>query len=134
MSIEHIRNLKASADEPKPRKTYQIPKVSKKRQKKLDDQKDLQKKDHEFYKEIWAASPHSCVECKRKLGKIPSTLFFHHLLPKRSHPQYRHVPENIAVVCADCHQQVESNIDKTPIVKALTIEAEKNCHKWEVEL
>jgi 5-methylcytosine-specific restriction endonuclease McrA len=133
VSIEHIRNLKALADEPKPKKQYVIPKVSKKRQKKLEDQKDIQKKDHEFYKEIWAASPHTCVECKRKLGRIPNTIYFHHLLPKRNYPQYRRVPENIGIVCPDCHQQVEVNIDKTPTLKRLTEEAEKNCHKWEVE-
>lgn len=132
MSIDHIRNLKALADEPKAKKYYSIPKVSKKRQKKLEDQKDMQKLDHQFYMEIWRSSPHTCVECKRKLGKTPSTLFFHHLLPKRLYTNFRHVPENICLLCADCHSQTEVNIDKTPIVKALTLEAEKNCHKWEI--
>lgn len=133
MGLKELQNIREHRDEPKPVKKYTIPKISKKRQKKLDAQKDLQKLDHDFYKEVWAASPHSCVECKRKLGRIPNTMYFHHLLPKRNYPQYRHVPENIAIVCADCHQQVEVNIDKTPIVKALTLEAEKNCHKWEIE-
>jgi 5-methylcytosine-specific restriction endonuclease McrA len=123
------------AEEPRtPKKSTPIRKISKKRQQKILQDKETFKKDKNFYLEIWHASPHTCVECKRKLGKIPNTIYFHHLLPKRNHPQYRHVPENIAIVCPDCHQQVEVNIDKTPIIKRLTEEAEKNCHKWEVEL
>lgn len=129
---ENLRKIREQRDEPKPKKPYIIPKVSKKRQKKMADQKELQEKDHNFYMEVWHAGPKKCVECGRKLGKTPSTLFFHHLLPKRLFPQYRHVPENIATVCADCHQQVEVNIDKTPILKRLTQEAQANCHKWEL--
>ena len=37
MGLEDIRKLKAEADIPKPKKYYQIPKVSKKRQKRMSD-------------------------------------------------------------------------------------------------
>lgn len=133
MSIEHIRKLKQDALEPKPKKQYTIPKVSKKRQKKIEEGKELQKKDHEFYMEVWHASPHVCGECGRKLGRIPNTMYFHHILEKRHFPQYRHVPENIAILCADCHQQVEANIDKAPKTKQRRLAAELNSYKWLIE-
>lgn len=133
MGLDHIRKLKNEAGEPKPKKRKPIAKISKKRQKKLEEQKDLQKKDHEFYMEVWNASPYSCIECHRKLGRIPNTMYFHHLLEKRNYPQYRHIPENIAIVCPDCHQQTEADIDKTPRIKQRRLEAEQNCHKWEIE-
>lgn len=133
MGLKELQNIREQRDEPKTKKVYSIPKVSKKRQKKLEDQKDLQKKDRDFYMEVWHASPHKCQNCDRRLPKTPSNWMFHHLLPKAKYPKFRHTPENISILCFDCHSQVEVNIDKTPIVKALALEAEKNCHKWEIE-
>lgn len=131
-SAENIRRIKEAALGPKKPKKYVIPKVSSKRQKKLADQKELHKKDMDFYMEVWNASPHVCVECLRKLGRTMNIIFMHHLLPKSKYPQYRHVPQNIAILCLDHHSQAEINIDKVPKVKRLTQEAEANCHKWEL--
>jgi 5-methylcytosine-specific restriction endonuclease McrA len=125
MSIENIRRLKEQANEPKPKKAYQIPKVSKKRQKKLEEQKDMIKLDHEFYEEHWRACPHKCEQCGLNLGKEPLTIFFHHALPKRNYPQFRHTHENLIVLCGNCHSQAEVDIDKVPIVKRRTVEIEK---------
>lgn len=130
MSIEHIRKLKQEAQEPKPKKKYTIPKVSKKRQKKLEDQKEQQKLDEAFYKEVWAASPHSCQNCNCKLPKTPYNWMFHHILEKRNYPQFRHTPENIAILCLECHSKCETNIDFAPRMKTRRQEAENNCHKW----
>jgi 5-methylcytosine-specific restriction endonuclease McrA len=130
MALEHIRRIKEQANEPKPKKHYVIPKVSKKRQKKLEDQKELLKKDEAFYKEVYAASPHKCQNCDRTLPRTPSNFMFHHILEKRNYPQYRHVPENIAILCLECHSKCETNIDFAPRIKQRRLEAEQNCHKW----
>lgn len=126
MSIEHIRKLKEEAKEPRPPKARKpIAKVSKKKQKQLEAQKDMIKLDHEFYEEHWRACPHKCEECQINLGKEPLTIFFHHALPKRNYPQFRHDHRNIIVLCGDHHSQAEINIDKVPIVKRRTEEIAK---------
>ncbi len=125
MGLKELQNIKAAANEPKPKKVYQIPRVSKKRQKKLEEQKDMIKLDHEFYEEHWRSCPHRCEQCNLNLGKEPLTIFFHHALPKRSFPQFRHTHENIIVLCGNCHSQAEVDIDKVPIVKIRTAEIEK---------
>jgi 5-methylcytosine-specific restriction endonuclease McrA len=130
MSIEHIRKLKQDALEPKPKKQYTIPKISKKRQKKLEEQKDLAKLDDVFYKEVWGASKNECQNCNCKLPRTPYNWMFHHLLEKRNYPQFRHTPENIMILCLTCHSKAETNIDFAPKIKQRTVEAEQNCHKW----
>lgn len=95
-----------------------IAKVSDKKKKEQVEEKKVSAMDKEFYLEIWVASPHVCSECQKKLGKEPLTLFFHHLLEKRNYPEFRYTPENIAILCPDCHTQAETDIDKTPKTKA----------------
>lgn len=124
-AADNIRRIKAQADEPKPKKAYQIPKVSKKKQKQLEAQKDMIKLDHEFYEAHWRACPHRCEQCNLNLGKEPLTIFFHHALPKRNYPQFRHTHENIIILCGNCHIQAETDIDKVPAVKKRTEEIEK---------
>lgn len=130
MGLRELQRIKQEAEEPKQKKQYVIPKVSKKRQKKLQDQKVLLEKDEEFYKEVYAASPHKCQNCDCKLPRNPSNFMFHHLLEKRNYPQYRHVPENIMILCLTCHSKAETNIDFAPRIKQRRLEAEQNCHKW----
>lgn len=130
MGLREIQGLKSRANDPKPKKKYTIPKVSKKRQKKLEEQKELLKLDEEFYKEVWAASPHKCQNCDCKLPKTPYNWMFHHLLEKRNYPQFRHIPENIMILCLECHSKAETNIDFAPKIKQRTVEASKNSIKW----
>lgn len=131
MGINEIRRAKEEAREPKaPKQRKPIAKISKKRQKKLEDQKELAKLDESFYKEVWAASPHKCQNCDCRLPKTPYNWMFHHLLEKRNYPQYRHTPENIMILCLECHSKAETNIDYAPAVKLRREEAEKNNHKW----
>ena len=125
MGIDFVRDLKAKANEPKPKKTYVIPKVSKKRAKLIEDQKKTLEADKEFYKEIYLASPHWCQNCECKLPKEPQTFMFHHLLEKRNYPQFRYTPENIMILCLMCHSKAETNIDFAPKIKARRLEAER---------
>src|SRR5689334_4062258 len=130
MGLKELQNIRANRDEPKPVKRYVIPKVSKKRQKKLAEQKITAEKDADFYKEVYAASPHRCQNCDCKLPKTPSNWMFHHLLEKRNYPQYRYVPENIMILCLECHSKAETNMDFAPKVRLRREEAERNCGKW----
>lgn len=119
MGIEQIRNIRDHRDDPKPVKRYSIPKVSKKRAKKILEQKATQEADKEFYLEVWRAVPHRCYNCRCKLPKEPSNFMFHHLLPKHIYPQFRYEPLNIAIVCLECHSKCETNIDFAPKVKQM---------------
>jgi 5-methylcytosine-specific restriction endonuclease McrA len=130
MGLKELQNIRANRDEPREKKKYVIPKVSKKRQKKLEEQKDLLKLDEEFYKMVWAASNHECQNCNCRLPKTAYNWMFHHLLPKAQYPQFRHTPCNIAILCLECHSKCETNIDFAPRMKLRRQEAENNCHKW----
>jgi hypothetical protein len=112
MGIEQLRSIRDHRDDPKPVKKYSISKVSKKRAKKILEQKATQEKDWEFYLAIWAASPHRCqCGCAAKLGKEPLTTMFHHLLSKKpsEYPELRHTPENIMILHPSCHNAYHSN-------------------------
>jgi 5-methylcytosine-specific restriction endonuclease McrA len=112
--------------EPEPKKERTpIPKISAKKKKQLVEEKKTAAMDKEFYLEIWSSSPHACEECGRKLGKEPLTIFFHHLIPKSSHPEFRHTHENVMILCPDHHAQAETDLDKVPEVKARTEEVRK---------
>ena len=109
---EELQRLKIYGKQKTEKKVYHIPKVSAKRKLQIEDDKILFEQDKVFYKEIWLAVKHECQACKAKLPKEPLTLFFHHLLPKSVYPQFRHTPENIMVLCASCHSQIEMDADK----------------------
>jgi hypothetical protein len=79
-------------------------------------------KDRDFYKRIWRERPHVCYETGTRLAEVSSTLFFHHVLPKRLYPQYRYCDWNIVLLRPDIHALVESSLDKAPKVKQYTEE------------
>lgn len=122
--MQRRQGLKNGTREPDPKKMPKpIARVSEKAKAKAGEDKKLFAEDKEFYLEIWVASPHVCQCCGNKLGKEPLTLFFHHLLPKAVYPQFRHTPENIMILCPDCHTQAEVDLDKVPKVRIRTNEA-----------
>ena len=122
---ENIRNLKLKAAEPKERKTYSIPKISEKRKKKIEADKEVLKLDEELRKLVWNASDHRCIECGRHLGNKYKKWNFHHCLPKAKYPQFRHEPFNIVLVCLEDHSKAETNLDFAPKIKLRTLEVEK---------
>ena len=103
--------------QPKPKKA--IAKVSAKRMKEIEQNKELLKLDDEFYKTIWDASAHKCqCGCNAKLGKEPLRTFFHHLLFKAQYEQFRHSPENIMILHPDCHNAYHANpLNRPEIIK-----------------
>ena len=113
---EELLRLKIYGKQVAEKKIYRIPKVSPKRQLQIVENKVLLAQDKIFYKEIWDASPHVCGECGCYLGKEAMTTFFHHLIPKKVYPQFRHTPENIMILCTEHHYQVGMNVDRLPAV------------------
>lgn len=110
MGLHELQNIRQHRDDHKPIKKYTIPKVSAKRAKKILEQKVTLEADKEFYKAIWAASPHRCqCGCAAKLGKQPLTTMFHHLLFKSKYPDLRHTAENIMILHPACHNAYHSN-------------------------
>lgn len=106
----------------KPQNRTPIPKTSKRQRVRLGERKKLFEKDKEFYSEIWDERPHVCFETGVYLGEEPLTLYFHHVLEKgiERFSKYRHKKWNIVLLSWEAHDQVRSNIDLTPKVKAYT--------------
>ena len=102
----------------------QVNKISAKGIQKKLDKKDLILEDFAFYLKLWNEERfiyqrQYCYECGKGLSE-PLTLYFHHLLPKESYPQFRHLDKNIAIICGDCHTQIHRDKDKVPKLKLLT--------------
>jgi hypothetical protein len=97
-----------------------IRKRSKKMTKSLGEQKSKQKRDWEFYLDIWDERPHFCFETDQYLGDEPLTVYFHHVLEKgtRRYAKYRHCKWNIVLISWPVHDQVGMDIDKCPKIKA----------------
>jgi 5-methylcytosine-specific restriction endonuclease McrA len=95
----------------KPIKT--IRKITQKKRAKNEVLKTLQETDGKIYLAVWNERPHNCENCECIIYNLRS-LNFHHLAEKRNYPELRHIKENIALLCADCHSQVEINPAKTP--------------------
>lgn len=95
-----------------------IPKRSEKGKQKAIEKKLLVQNDMALYLEIWGERAHVCYETGKSIPK-PLIQNFHHVLEKAQYPQYRHSRWNIVIVTDDTHNQVHSNIDKTPKIKAL---------------
>ncbi len=91
-----------------PKSKKPIPKVSAKGLVKREAKKELIKDDIKFYFDIWQGVAHICTSCKKQLGDEANMMYFHHMLPKQHYPELRHTPENIMILCPDCHANVES--------------------------
>jgi len=70
---------------------------------KLEADRKQSEKDREFYNKIWQSRPHRCVVCNVSLGSEMKTVYMDHLIEKSTHPELRYEPDNITVVCIDCH-------------------------------
>jgi hypothetical protein len=74
-----------------------------------------------FYLEIWNERPHIDYETGEPIPGDASTLYFHHVLPKRKssrYEKYRHCKWNIVLVSWETHSKAETNIDFVPKIKA----------------
>jgi hypothetical protein len=106
-------------------------KISDKRRAKLLEEKWEKEKMFHFFMDIWDKTPKNerkCYETGKWLGNEPLSTFFHHILEKEKYPEYCLCEWNIVLLHPDVHNQVHSNIDKTPKVKALREEILKTKH------
>jgi 5-methylcytosine-specific restriction endonuclease McrA len=60
-----------------------------------------------FY-EIWSKRPHYCVNCKAYLGNEPRAHYFSHIKSKGAYPELRLDPNNIQLLCIQCHTLYDS--------------------------
>lgn len=119
---KYCRNHQWCRTDKKPKVINRTPirKVSKNQQKLLGERKLQTEKDWLFYLEIWSEREHVCFETGQYLGDEPLTLFFHHVLEKgiRRYAKYRHCKWNIVLITWQVHDQVRSDIDRCPKIKA----------------
>ena len=129
---KYCKSCTLKLEPPKPIKPVSTKNVEKFKLK-IIFKKDLFEKDRSFYKKVWenefykilsdgeiimTQSPR-CWNCKNRLGEEPNLMYFHHILEKRNFPEFRHVEENICILCPECHNQYETYPDKTPKIKEL---------------
>lgn len=56
-----------------------------------------------LFKALWLIRPHICNNCKDPLGNEAKAHFFSHDKPKSRGEQYRLNPNNVILLCFDCH-------------------------------
>ncbi len=52
---------------------------------------------------LWKIRPHICANCLDPLGDEPLAHFFSHDKTKKAHSELRLDPNNISILCWDCH-------------------------------
>jgi hypothetical protein len=122
-----------------------IPKRTEKQVFKMTLKKSLLEEDKQFYQKIWEErtggdpgmdillSYPKCECCNKNLGSEPNLMYFHHILEKRNYPELRHEPENIAILCPDCHNRYETNPDKVPYLKQKRKQLLDEWEEWLIE-
>lgn len=63
--------------------------------------------ERELFLKIWNERPHYCVKCGKWLGDEPRPVFFSHIKSKGAHPELRLDPDNIELLCSECHHIYE---------------------------
>lgn len=114
-----------------------IPKRTEKQKFKIEAKKKLFEHDVAFYVQVWytrfgriegtgtketfwidnVERMPCCEVCKTRIFWGMDLRNFHHILEKRNYPELRHEPENIAILCPDCHNRYETMPDKVPYLK-----------------
>lgn len=68
----------------------------------------------EMFLEIWSKTKdHYCEKCNCDLGREPKPFIFSHIVQKSKKPELRLDPDNIELLCFNCHHEYEfGTIDK----------------------
>ena len=99
-----------------------INKITERQKEKNVVKKELTIQQFEMFREIYKEHPTKrCYECNCKVDGA-SSVQFHHILFKSAYPQYRLEKWNIVLLCETHHNQVHTDVTKTPKVNALTKE------------
>jgi hypothetical protein len=70
------------------------------------------KKMMNFFLSLWRERTHKSELSGDKLSSPPSSLYFHHILPKRDYKEAAHDKDNIILVTMDEHGNVERDPNK----------------------
>lgn len=62
---------------------------------------------YNLFKDIWDKRKHQSEISGTYLGKEPLSIYFHHILPKNKYPDAKHDEENIILMTAEEHDNVE---------------------------
>lgn len=63
--------------------------------------------ERELFLKIWEEREHICIHCNRHLGDEPNVFYFSHIKSKGAYPELRLDPDNIELLCIECHQTYE---------------------------
>jgi 5-methylcytosine-specific restriction endonuclease McrA len=63
----------------------------------------------ELFRKIWREREPECSVCEEPLYDPPKSYYFSHVLPKGTYPEFKLFPENIILLCLDCHQKLDHN-------------------------
>jgi hypothetical protein len=80
--------------------------ISDKRKKKLAEKKLITLEMFHLFMKIWYSRGNRSEVSGTPLGKEPLSTFFHHILPKETHDEYRLVEENIIILTPEEHDNV----------------------------
>jgi 5-methylcytosine-specific restriction endonuclease McrA len=120
-----LEQLRKAREKKPPKVKKPIKKISDKKRAAMNDEIKVAAMDRDFYLDIWHASAHKCQNCGCGLGSVPNGIFFHHVLFKSKRPDLRYVPENIMLLCLQCHDQIHRFPDKVPKILCRAEELEK---------
>jgi hypothetical protein len=76
----------------------------------------MNQEDKDFYMKIWTSREHKSEISHEFLGREPLSIYFHHILPKKDFPLFRHNPDNILLVTFDEHNIIERGVKKYEIL------------------
>ncbi len=62
-------------------------------------------KRNQLFLSVWQTRKHRCEICDKPLGKEPQSYMFDHLLEKSKYKFLEFEPDNIALVCLECHDK-----------------------------
>jgi len=63
------------------------------------------KNQKELFLIIWKSRPHICFQCGKKLGDEPLAHYFSHRKAKSIAPELKFDPENVDLLCLECHTE-----------------------------
>tara|TARA_R110000803_G_scaffold210835_1_gene284172 strand:+ start:41571 stop:42074 length:504 start_codon:yes stop_codon:yes gene_type:complete len=63
--------------------------------------------EREMFSLIWDTRPHICTNCEESLGSEARVHYFSHIKPKGKYPELRLDPNNIKLLCIECHRKAD---------------------------
>lgn len=79
----------------------------KEKQEKKEKEREDRERMWQMFHEIWNERPHYSEVSWEPLGQELSSLFFHHILPKRNYDEAKFDKDNIILLTWDEHENVE---------------------------